>query len=129
MIVFFSSKNNLYLFWLKVGFCVVCALFVLHNLIIIYLMVIFSSDNAKVLVFPKYTPKSIKTFLTWLNKFSKIKETFNELLAIYIKFSIVFFVVFIIFFLKSIYLINMWKAVKVKLKIFFIGFKTTFYLN
>ena len=101
VIVFFSSKNNLYLFWLKVGFCVVCALFVLHNLIIIYLMVKFSSEavrhNAKVLVFPKYTPKFIKNFLTRLNKFSQIKETFNGLLTIYIKFSIVFFVVFIIF--------------------------------
>ena len=107
MLIFFKIKELLaiflylfffkYSFWIMFSLCILILFTLMINLIHMFLVLKFASKKTKNLNFPKYTPKFIKNFLTRLNKFSQIKETFNGLLTIYIKFSIVFFVVFIIF--------------------------------
>nr|YP_010697871.1 hypothetical protein P1Q19_mgp27 [Fuscoporia viticola]WCF76832.1 hypothetical protein [Fuscoporia viticola] len=109
-----SSVNNLllsilnsksFLFWLNIGACAFASLVILYNLIFIYLMVKFSTNNTKDLVLSKYTPNFIKYYLTELNTFSKVKSQFDDALDICIKFTIIYFILLIIFFISVICII------------------------
>ena len=98
-------NSDLFLHWLIVGMCVYLSLIILYNLTIIFLMVKFSSDNNKDLVLSKYLPKFIKTYLTELNNFSKYKEIFNDMVGMYIKMTLFFFIS-LVFFICLLFFMN-----------------------
>lgn len=89
----FVSNN---LFWFMFSITMLAFVFLMVNLILMFLVINFATKKTKILNFPKYTPNFIKNYLIQLRKFSRIRILYDDMLNLHIRYAIIFSVLLLL---------------------------------